>query len=107
MPKINPPHRVLDRHPGGDQPKFSDAGKVFLNPGEAVVVIDEAKLVELSELAATREELKALKENIAKSPATHKLHCYKCGKPVSTPVPVDTIVRAVLECPECVEKETT
>ena len=34
-----------------------------------------------------------------------KLHCYKCSKPVSTEVPDSTIVRAVLECPECIEKE--
>ncbi len=26
-----------------------------------------------------------------------------CGKSVSTPVPTDTIVRAHVECPECIE----
>jgi len=34
-----------------------------------------------------------------------KLRCFTCGKIVSTEVPEDTIVRACLECPECLEKE--
>lgn len=33
-----------------------------------------------------------------------RLRCNKCGKDVSTPVPDDTIVRAWIECPECIEK---
>jgi hypothetical protein len=33
-----------------------------------------------------------------------KLRCTYCSKIVSTEVPDDTVVRAVLECPECVEK---
>jgi hypothetical protein len=41
------------------------------------------------------------------------LHCHNCGKQVSTgyiPVPTDTpdkglIVRAWIECPECIEKK--
>ena len=36
-----------------------------------------------------------------------RLHCNRCGKVVSTPVPDDTIVRAWIECPECVEKYGT
>jgi len=32
-----------------------------------------------------------------------RLYCFKCGKSVSTPVPADTLVRAALECPECIE----
>jgi hypothetical protein len=43
------------------------------------------------------------------------LHCHSCGKQVSTgftPVPTDTpdggiIVRAWIECPECIEKRAT
>jgi hypothetical protein len=43
---------------------------------------------------------------------TDRLHCHACGKSVSTefdPVPTDTpdkglIVRAWIECPECIEK---
>lgn len=31
-----------------------------------------------------------------------RLHCTACGKSVSTEVPDDTIVRAILTCPECV-----
>ena len=31
-----------------------------------------------------------------------RLICFGCGKSVSTEVPADTIVRAVLVCPECV-----
>lgn len=33
-----------------------------------------------------------------------RITCSNCGKPVSTEVPDDTIVRAWVECPECVEK---
>jgi DNA-directed RNA polymerase subunit RPC12/RpoP len=33
------------------------------------------------------------------------LVCSKCGKAVSTPVPDNTIVRAWIECPECIKKE--
>jgi hypothetical protein len=32
-----------------------------------------------------------------------RLYCYFCGKSVSNEVPDDTIVRACLECPECIE----
>jgi hypothetical protein len=35
--------------------------------------------------------------------ATERLRCSGCGQSVSTPVPVGTIVRAYLECPECLE----
>lgn len=47
-----------------------------------------------------------VQKNQAKSPAMHQLRCVKCRKPVSSPVPVDTVVRAYLQCPECGEKET-
>lgn len=33
-----------------------------------------------------------------------RLRCNSCGKSVSTEVPCDTVVRAWLECPECIEK---
>ena len=33
-----------------------------------------------------------------------RLHCGECGKVVSTEVPDDTVVRAWIECPECIEK---
>lgn len=36
-----------------------------------------------------------------------RIHCNKCGKSVSTEVPEDTIVRAWVECPECVAKKGT
>lgn len=35
---------------------------------------------------------------------TERIHCAQCGKAVSTPVPKPTIVRAWVECPECVSK---
>ena len=31
--------------------------------------------------------------------------CFGCGKVVSTEVPDDTVVRAILMCPECIAKE--
>jgi hypothetical protein len=33
-----------------------------------------------------------------------RLICFGCGKPVSSPVPDETIVRAVLYCPECIPR---
>jgi hypothetical protein len=33
-----------------------------------------------------------------------RIRCMNCGKSVSTPVPKDTLVRAWVECPECIEK---
>lgn len=36
-----------------------------------------------------------------------RLRCFYCGKSVSTEVPDGTIVRASLECPECIEREST
>jgi len=32
-----------------------------------------------------------------------RLQCYFCGKSVSNEVPTDTVVRALLVCPECIE----
>jgi hypothetical protein len=34
-----------------------------------------------------------------------RLTCNNCGKIVSTEVPDNTVVRACLECPECIEKQ--
>ena len=31
--------------------------------------------------------------------------CNKCGEPVSTDVPDDTVIRAWVECPECKEED--
>jgi hypothetical protein len=36
-----------------------------------------------------------------------KLACIKCGKSVSNEIPEGTIVRAICECPECLEKSDT
>jgi hypothetical protein len=32
-----------------------------------------------------------------------KLRCFSCGKSVSTTVPDNTVLRAILTCPECIE----
>ena len=40
----------------------------------------------------------------AKKDALKRLTCTTCGKPVSTLVPEATVVRAYIECPECIEK---
>lgn len=37
---------------------------------------------------------------------TRRIHCNSCGNPVSNEVPVGTVVRAWVECPECCEKNT-
>lgn len=34
-----------------------------------------------------------------------RIKCSVCGKPVSTPVPEGTLVRAFIQCPDCVVKE--
>lgn len=34
-----------------------------------------------------------------------RIRCSSCGKSVSTGVPKHTIVRAWIQCPECIEKE--
>ena len=34
-----------------------------------------------------------------------RIKCNVCGKPVSTLVPVDTVIRAWMQCPECIEME--
>lgn len=31
-----------------------------------------------------------------------RFHCHGCGRSVSTPVPDDTILRAIAWCPECI-----
>ena len=31
--------------------------------------------------------------------------CMNCGKSVSSPVPKGTVIRAWVECPECIEKK--
>lgn len=33
-----------------------------------------------------------------------RIRCLKCSKSVSTEVPEETVVRAAVECPECLEK---
>jgi len=33
-----------------------------------------------------------------------RIKCTWCGKAVSSPVPDDVVIRAVIECPECVLK---
>jgi DNA-directed RNA polymerase subunit RPC12/RpoP len=37
---------------------------------------------------------------------TDSIRCSRCGKIASTPVPAETIVRAYIECPECVAGST-
>jgi len=32
-----------------------------------------------------------------------RYHCYFCGKSVTSELPNDSIIRAVLICPECIE----
>jgi DNA-directed RNA polymerase subunit RPC12/RpoP len=32
-----------------------------------------------------------------------RYHCYFCGKSVTTELPDDSVIRAVLVCPECIE----
>jgi DNA-directed RNA polymerase subunit RPC12/RpoP len=33
--------------------------------------------------------------------------CYFCGKSVSSELPDDSVIRALLVCPECIEKGET
>jgi DNA-directed RNA polymerase subunit RPC12/RpoP len=34
-----------------------------------------------------------------------RLRCFDCGKSVTTELPDKTIIRAYVQCPECIEKE--
>ena len=36
-----------------------------------------------------------------------RIWCMNCGKSVSTEVPEGTLIRASVECPECIEKRGT
>jgi len=36
---------------------------------------------------------------------TNRVRCSTCGKSVSTEVPEHIIIRAYVECPECIEKQ--
>lgn len=36
-----------------------------------------------------------------------KIKCNLCGEPVSNEVPISTVIRAVVECPECIEKKNS
>lgn len=42
--------------------------------------------------------------SLANEKYEHRLRCNGCGKSVSTGVPDHTLVRAWIECPECIEK---
>lgn len=35
----------------------------------------------------------------------HFIHCSRCGKPVSQMLPFPVIVRAFIECPECIKED--
>jgi len=34
-----------------------------------------------------------------------RLHCFSCNQTVSTEVPASTVLRGLIQCPECIEKE--
>ena len=36
---------------------------------------------------------------------SHVVKCSRCGKQVSNPAGVEMIVRAFVECPECIERQ--
>jgi RNA polymerase-binding transcription factor DksA len=36
---------------------------------------------------------------------TYRVCCSRCGKSVSSPLPLPVIVRAWVECPECIESK--
>ena len=40
-----------------------------------------------------------------KTKLTKQIQCSNCGEVVSTPVPTNTVIRAWVECPECIEKK--
>ena len=37
------------------------------------------------------------------NPGYMRYYCNFCGRPAMSPVPDDTIVRAILVCPECIQ----
>ena len=36
---------------------------------------------------------------------TDVIRCSRCGKCVSSPIPLDVVVRAWIECPECIQQQ--
>lgn len=34
-----------------------------------------------------------------------RYHCWTCGKSVTSELPDETVIRAILTCPECIEKK--
>lgn len=72
----------------------------------------EKKLEEWNLLVAKSDRVGQLEEHVATlqralntclGPDTERIRCMKCGKSVSSPVPKDTVVRAYVECPECLK----
>lgn len=35
-----------------------------------------------------------------------RLTCFYCGESTSNPLPDDTVLRGIIQCPECIEKES-
>lgn len=73
----------------------------------SMILIDEAELAELKDIVnkVRLAEIKTVVDKIVNlQNGDVKLKCSRCGKDVSTPVPIDTIVRAFIECPECINK---
>ena len=102
----------VDRFMWPDRAAAMDACYQFadLPPGWRITKVGDAYLFSRYGLAwdgsrQTAREAYLACQAAAQPAASERLHCHRCGKAVSTPVPNPTVVRAFIECPECIEAE--
>lgn len=67
------------------------------------VAIGECSGAQVDEWEALRKKIGDDGEKMVEK--TMQLRCNVCGEIVSTPVSLDTVVRAWIQCPECAAKE--
>jgi len=77
-----------------------------LRQRKILVQINEIDVLDLITLVNGIESAFVLGNySLEQSNTSMRIHCSNCGKAVSTLVPLGTIVRAFIQCPECIEKE--
>lgn len=64
--------------------------------------LSHAKLLQLNKPLAQPD---SMQKPILSPSATERIWCMECGKSVSSEVPKGTVVRAWVECPECIERK--
>ncbi len=73
--------------------------------GRQLAAVERENRSKCLELAEKAGEIRELREQLKAGGAMMRLRCYLCSKSVSTPVSKETVVRAILECPECIQRQ--